>query len=245
MDFGDSAQHRRALASAFAQGESDALFFGQGADSLAFSIGDGDTSAEERISRLLSADAADRGLAAARRRVVRRPLGGNYQAQSIVFSERERDALSSEPFSELLQLAASRSKGMPMRTSRDSTASSMLQTLTGLTADAERRRGLAPGAEPATPAQQLRASFVQELLLSTIATPLEDLDQGPVGGANCGTTAAVGAGPSAAPATGLGTDAIAAMEAQLRAVEAGVVRQNAEAERLRSLLANARTAMAD
>ena len=61
--------------------------------------------------------AFDPGLAASRRRIVRRPLGSGYQAQTIVFSERDRDAspslTGSEPLSELLQqLAASRKSMM-------------------------------------------------------------------------------------------------------------------------------------
>ena len=136
----------------------------------------GDVSAEERIKSLLGGDPAERGLA--RRRVVRRPFGsGGYQAQTIVFSERERDgaqSLSSEPFSELLQLAATRSKGqLPLRASRDPAAT-------------ESGRARVPGGgdggsgAAVTPAQQLRAAFVQELLLSTLALPTAGLDPGPL-----------------------------------------------------------------
>lgn len=118
-----SAQHRRAIAaSSFGQPE-ELIFFGQGAE-LAYAMGEGgEDSAEERIKTLLGSDPGERGLAAARRRVVRRPLGSSgYQAQTIVFSERDRgDALSSEPLSELLQLAASR-KGQLPRCCRDSGA---------------------------------------------------------------------------------------------------------------------------
>ena len=151
-------------------------------DSLMFGadIG-GETSAEERIKSLLG-DPSDRGLAAARRRVVRRPFGsGGYQAQAIIFSERERDgspSLSTEPLSaELLQLAASRKGHMPLRASRDSTGS-VLQSLTAAT-EPGRARAMAGGA---TPAQQLRAVFVQELLLSTLALPASSLDPGPLDG---------------------------------------------------------------
>ena len=138
----------------------------------------GDVSAEERIKSLLGGDPAERGLA--RRRVVRRPFGsGGYQAQTIVFSERERErdgaqSLSSEPFSELLQLAATRSKGqLPLRASRDPAAT-------------ESGRARVPGGgdggsgAAVTPAQQLRAAFVQELLLSTLALPTAGLDPGPL-----------------------------------------------------------------
>jgi hypothetical protein len=131
----------------------------------------GDVSAEERIKSLLGGDPAERGLA--RRRVVRRPFGSH----TIVFSERERDgahSLSSEPFSELLQLAAMRSKGqLPLRASRDPAAT-------------ESSRARAPGGgdggngAAVTPAQQLRAAFVQELLLSTLALPTAGLDPGPL-----------------------------------------------------------------
>ncbi len=163
----------------------------QGEESLIFGdiaeLGGDSASAEERIKSLLGGDSAERGLA--RRRVVRRPFGsGGYQAQTIVFSERERDgspALSSEPhISELLQLAATRSKGqLPLRATRESTAGSMLQSLTVAT---ESGRTRAPGgaegggSTPATPAQQLRAAFVQELLLSTLALPTAGLDPGPL-----------------------------------------------------------------
>jgi len=183
----DSAQHRRAIASTFGASNDELIFFGQGAE-LAYAMGEGDASAEERIKSLLG-DPGERGLAAARRRVVRRPLGGGgYQAQTIVFSERDRDAaspgLSSEPLSELLQLAASRKGSLP-RCSRDSgsASSSMLQSLSGLTAgavDAERKRAGETAGAPATPAQQLRAAFVQELLLSTLAHPASSLDDGPL-----------------------------------------------------------------
>ena len=117
----------------------------------------GDVSAEERIKSLL----------------------GGYQAQTIVFSERERErdgaqSLSSEPFSELLQLAATRSKGqLPLRASRDPAAT-------------ESGRARVPGGgdggsgAAVTPAQQLRAAFVQELLLSTLALPTAGLDPGPL-----------------------------------------------------------------
>ena len=138
----------------------------------------GDVSAEERIKSLLGGDPAERGLA--RRRVVRRPLGsGGYHAQTIVFSARVRvrdgaQSLSSEPFSELLQLAATRSKGqLPLRASRDPAAT-------------ESSRARAPGGgdggngAAVTPAQQLRAAFVQELLLSTLALPTAGLDPGPL-----------------------------------------------------------------
>lgn len=133
----------------------------------------GDVSAEERIKSLLGGDPAERGLA--RRRVVRRPFGS--QAHTIVFSERERDgahSLSSEPFSELLQLAAMRSKGqLPLRASRDPAATESSRT---------RAPGGGDGGNGAavTPAQQLRAAFVQELLLSTLALPTAGLDPGPL-----------------------------------------------------------------
>jgi len=164
------------------------IFFGQGGAELAYAMGESsEASAEERIKSLLG-DSGERGLAAARRRVVRRPLGG-YQAQTIVFSERDRDAAppglsAGEPLSELLQLAASRKGSLP-RCSRDSgsASSSMLQSLSGLTAgaaDAERKRAGETAGAPATPAQQLRAAFVQELLLSTLAHPASSLDDGPL-----------------------------------------------------------------
>ena len=130
----------------------------------------GDVSAEERIKSLLGGDPAERG-----RRVVRRPFGS--QAHTIVFSERERDgahSLSSEPFSELLQLAAMRSKGqLPLRASRDPAATESSRT---------RAPGGGDGGNGAavTPAQQLRAAFVQELLLSTLALPTAGLDPGPL-----------------------------------------------------------------
>ena len=162
-------RHLSAFGTADLHGE-ESLIFGDMAE-----LG-GDVSAEERIKSLLGGDPAERGLA--RRRVVRRPFGsGGYQAQTIVFSERERDgaqSLSSEPFSELLQLAATRSKGqLPLRASRDPAAT-------------ESGRARVPGGgdggsgAAVTPAQQLRAAFVQELLLSTLALPTAGLDPGPL-----------------------------------------------------------------
>ena len=161
---------------------SDLIFFGQG-EFAAFADGS-DPSAEERIKSYL-----DPGLVASRRRVVRRPLGSSYQAQTIVFSERDRDGApshsSSEPLSDLLQqLAASRksmlegvpSSGRPMRAGGSSASSSVLSSL-GLAADgAERRRAggeLAAGVA-ASPADQLRACFVQELMLSALSHKEED-----------------------------------------------------------------------
>jgi hypothetical protein len=185
-DMDPDGAHRRALASTFGQGDDSLIFFGQGAE-LAYMAEASEASAEERIKGLLGETAGERGLAAARRRVMRRPLGsGSYQAQAIVFSDRERDAvsaLSSEPLSELLQLAASRKGQVPLRACRDSSSSSVLQSLSGLTAaaDTDRRRG--PGGEAAaalSPAQQLRAAFVQEVLLSTLAQPVTALDCGPL-----------------------------------------------------------------
>ena len=162
-------------------GQEDALvFFGQ--DSLAYTES-GEGSAEERIKAYALGE-PERGLAAARRRVVRRPLGSGYQAQAIVFAERDAasSALSaSEPLSELLmQLTSSRKAAAPGSTrTRDSAGSSVLSSLTGLTAaaDGERKRANSEnGGVPATPAQQLRACFVQELMLSALAQPLSALD---------------------------------------------------------------------
>ena len=75
-------RHMSAFGTADLHGE-ESLIFGDMAE-----LG-GDVSAEERIKSLLGGDPAERGLA--RCRVVRRPFGsGGYQAQTIVFSERER-----------------------------------------------------------------------------------------------------------------------------------------------------------
>ena len=148
----------------------------------------GDPSTEERMKALLS-DAGERGLAAARRRVVRRPLG--YQAPAIVFSEREREdssRIGAEPLSELYHLSASRKGQLPVRAFRDNTAGSILKSLTAATEAGRRRIGDGAGtsgdgdaAATVSPAQKMRAVFVQELLLSTIGEPLSDLNPGPLG----------------------------------------------------------------
>ena len=122
--------------------------------------------------------------AASRRRIVRRPIGSNYQASSIIFSERDRDgaspAFGSEPLSELLQQLAASRKGSARPTSaaaRDAAgmSSSLLSSLTNLTAIASEgsKRGSSEDAAAATPAQQIRACFVQELMLSTLSDPLD------------------------------------------------------------------------
>jgi hypothetical protein len=182
----DAAAHRRSLASTFGSGEDSLIFFGQGGE-LAYMAESGEASAEERIRTLLG-EAGERGLAAARRRVMRRPLGsGGYQAQSIIFSERDRDSpasgLASEPLSELLHLASTRKGQQPtLRAGRESTVGSVLQSLMGMSgAEAERKRGGAPDpAAPSTPAQQARAAFMEELLLSSLGRHVSTLGSEPL-----------------------------------------------------------------
>lgn len=179
----------RVQASAFGQGEDSSLvFFGGGGADFAYMQPEGavDALAAEERSKYLGEPGS---LAATRRRVVRRPLGsGSYQAQSIVFSERDRDSpslASSEPLGELLQqLAASRKHGMPRGAARESggglSGSSVLSSLSGLVAEGTERRRAADAAAVATPAQQKRAIFVQELMLSALSQPVDKLDYGPL-----------------------------------------------------------------
>lgn len=167
------------------------MFFGQGGDSaLAYMAegADGVAAAEERLKSYALGDPGERGLA--RRRVVRRPLGSGYQAQAIVLSERDgagqggAGLSSTEPLSDLLmQLTSSRSKagqswsGRAAASQRDGAGTSVLSSLTGLSAAADSRR---TSDAAASPAQQLRASFVQELMLSALSQPISALDSGPL-----------------------------------------------------------------
>lgn len=159
------------------------LFFGHGADLL---MGDDEqVSAEERIKSYLG-EPSDRGVPA-RRRVIRRPLGGGgYQAQTIVFSERDRDAVGlsgSEPLSELLQqLGSSRSKGAPSAAGVPQLHSGLAAGLAAAADDSERRKQRAGGGRATTvsPEQQMRACFVQELMLAALSQPVAELDGGPL-----------------------------------------------------------------
>ena len=181
---------RRSAATAFGADDS-LLFFGQvGQPDFSYMAEASEAAAEEQRIKAYLSEAGERGLAS-RRRVVCRPLGGaSYQAQSIVFSSSERDrdgassALSgSEPLSELLQQLAASRKGQ--RTGRDSAPSlhpSLAASLTAMDDPTERKRSaaLAAAAEPATPAQLMRANFVQELMLSALSQPVDQLDGGPL-----------------------------------------------------------------
>ena len=158
-------------------------FYGQ-SEFASFADGS-DASADERMIKSY----LDPSLVASRRRVVRRPLGSGYQAQTIVFSERERDGspslTGSEPLSELLQqLAASRKSmlesGMPSaRPARASSggaggASASVLSSLGLmgTEGTERRRlggDLNSSCAGVNPTEQLRAHFVQECMLSALS----------------------------------------------------------------------------
>lgn len=147
------------------------IFFGSSPAEFAYMAEAGDASAEERIKSLLG-ESADRGIAA-RRRVVRRPLGGHP-------ADGSSPSLSAgEPLSDLLlHLAASR-KGGPggtqmLRAAGETAVSSMLSSL----ADLEGKRP----PEACTPAQQVRGSFVKELMLSALAQPAASLDLGPLDG---------------------------------------------------------------
>lgn len=177
---------RRSAAAAAFGADDSLLFFGQ-SSSADFSYEVSEAAAEEQRIKAYLGEASERGLAS-RRRVVRRPLGGaGYQAQSIVFSGSERDrdgapSLSgSEPLSELLQQLAASRKGP--RSGRDSAPSLHSSIAAGLAAAdelADRKRGAASAAaaELATPAQLMRASFVQELMLSALSQPVDGLDGG-------------------------------------------------------------------
>jgi hypothetical protein len=157
------------------------MFFAQGSD---FSFDGTDPSAEERLKSYLAEQGNSLAAASQRRRVVRRPMGSSYPTQTIVFSDRDRDgasaSLSTEPLSELLQQLAASRKGQAMPRARDS-SSSLLSSLSGLAAAADGAdRKSAGSSEPASPAQQLRACFVQELMLSAMSQPLDALDHGPL-----------------------------------------------------------------
>jgi hypothetical protein len=169
---GDSKMERRGVP----PDQDSLVFFGQG-EFAAFADGS-DPSADERIKSYL-----DPSLVAQRRRVVRRPLGSGYQAQTIVFSERDRDAApslaSSEPLSELLQqLAASRKsmlEGVPSRPARAvGSGGASASVLSSLGLDGSERKRTASemsSAVAASPTDQLRACFVQELMLSALSAP--------------------------------------------------------------------------
>jgi len=149
--------------------EDSLIFFGQGSE---FFEGSDPSAADERIRSYL-----DPG---SRRRVVRRP---GYQAPgTIVFSERGDGSLaSSEPLSELLQqLAASRKNLMDGVLSNrprssvggsGSASASVLSSLglAGADGTERKRAGGEVSAVPASPAEQLRANFVQELMLSALS----------------------------------------------------------------------------
>lgn len=179
----------------FGGGQEDSLiFFGQGAE-LAYAMAEGDNAEERALKAYLGDPSGERGLTAARRRVVRRPLGSGYPANTIVFSERERDGtsptLSSEPLSELLQQLAASRKGQQgssvaatLRGAREAAAGgSLLSSITaGLEASGKQRAAGAHGASDAapTPEQVLRAGFVQEVMLSALAQSVGSLDYGPL-----------------------------------------------------------------
>lgn len=167
--------------------EESLIFFGQG--ELASFADGSDASADERMKSVL-----DPALVASRRRVVRRPLGAGYGgSQAIVFSDRDASPslASSEPLSELLQqLAASRKSmlegtGPVARAPRGlagssgaSGTSAVLSSL-GLTAEGAESRGTKRAAmgehSGANPTEQMRAYFVQELMLSALAgAPVND-----------------------------------------------------------------------
>ena len=155
----------------------DALIFGS--EFASFADGS-DPSADERIKSYL-----DPALMASRRRGVRRPLGaGGYQAQSIVFSDRDRDAspsmASGEPLSELLQqLAASRQSLRDGGSAASRAArvggpggASSASVLSSLGLDGP-ERGRKEGAGAASQIEQIRGYFVQELMLSALASDLD------------------------------------------------------------------------
>ena len=162
--------------------EDSLIFFGQGGSDFAMADADA-VSAEERIIKnYLGGEPGERG-GVSRRRVVRRPLGGGgYQAQTIVFSERDGSSQglsASEPLSELLQqLAASRKGSRTARESAPSLHSSLAAGLAAAEDASDRKRG--DYAAAASPAQQMRACFVQELVLSALSQPVSALDQGPL-----------------------------------------------------------------
>ena len=143
------------------------VLFGQGGGELYMGEeGEGGGSAEERIRTLLG-DGSDRGLA---RRRIRRPLGGGYQSQGLVFSDGERDS-GQDPLSELLaHLTASRSGNSAMR-SRE--AAESVATPSGLSqalVEEAARPSFARSLAEETPERGLRLAqrtrFMQELSLS-------------------------------------------------------------------------------
>ena len=169
---------------AFGGQEDSLIFFGQGGGD--FAMADAETvSAEERIIKnYLGGEPGERG-GVSRRRVVRRPLGGGaYQAHTMVFSERDGSSQglsASEPLSELLQQLAASRKGS-RTTARENIPSLHSSIAAGLAAagDVSDRKRSEANAAAASPAQQLRACFVQELVLSALSQPVSALDQGPL-----------------------------------------------------------------
>jgi len=150
------------------------IFCGQGGELF---VGEGDASAEERIKSLLSE--GDRGLM--RRRIVRRPIsGGTYaSSQPLGLSERDGSLLSIDPLSELLShLTASRAKAHePMARlgrERDAAGLSGLAAL-ALEETGKQTKGLQLDLPVAANSERsnLRARFVQDLILSSLASPAD------------------------------------------------------------------------
>lgn len=165
------------------------IFFGQGCELFMNESGDG--TAEERI-RALVGDGSERALA--RRRIVRRPLGGSYQTQPLIFGERERDSPSSlntaDPLSELLAHLTSSRKGQvdALRSGSKADSAASLCGLAALAADEGLSRSSIGSSLPAAmgslggaaPNVELRAQCLQELVLSALCASPDSLQLGPL-----------------------------------------------------------------
>ena len=179
------SQSAAVSAAAAAAASEDSLFFFQN-ESAGFFADGSDASADERMKAVL-----DPALVASRRRAVRRPLGGYGGGGAIMLSDRDASPsmASSEPLAELLQqLAASRKSmlegGAPSAraargagsTGAGGGASAVLSTL-GLGPDGVEGRGTkrvagemgTVNAAAVNPTEQLRACFVQDLMLSALS----------------------------------------------------------------------------
>ncbi|KAL1526314.1 hypothetical protein AB1Y20_015029 [Prymnesium parvum] len=157
---------------------SSLIFFGQGGELF---MGE-DGTAEERLKSLLG-DSSDRaGLA--RRRIVRRPLSG-YQAQSMLFSE--RDAASSlaagDPLSEMfMHLAATRKEQSSGRTGNvePSISATFMSGLAQLGTEESFGNRIPHAKESSSALTQLRSCFVQEMMLSALTDESTLSQMGPL-----------------------------------------------------------------